>query len=398
MKDEPNSRAVRVGILTFACDAGRSGIGQYLIHLLREFPKIAPNVEFEIIGLEGELDVFLPQKHDYVTHALSARWKTPILNILWQNIVLPWFCRRRGYDALFLPAANRRLPVWLPCPSVGTVHDFSSIHIAGKYDPLRDFYIKRVLPFLVRRLTRVISVSECTKEDIVRYAHVPPDRIAVIPHGVDHDTYCPRDKAGAQGKVCPKYGIRAPYILYISRIEHPGKNHVRLIRAFSQLKKDTDLPHQLVLAGSDWTRADEVHKEAENSGLGENIRFAGFVDGSDLPDLYCGADLFVFPSLFEGFGMPILEAMACGVPVACSNVSSLPEVAGEAAAFFDPCDEWAIASSMFELLARQSLSDTLAESGLRLAHRYTWITSAKNTLGQISCAEEKGAKGLSLWL
>ncbi len=379
---------MRIGILTFACDAGRSGIGQYLIHLLREFPKVAPDVEFEVVGHEDELGAFLPAEHGYVLHTVGTRWKSPILNILWQNLMLPWLCQAHRYDVVFLPAANRRLPLWLPCPSVGTVHDFSSMHITGKYDPLRDVYIKRVLPILVRRLTRVISVSESTKQDIVQYARVPAERIMVIPHGVDHDTYYPRDKEESQGKVCTKYGLRPPYILYISRIEHPGKNHVRLIHAFAQLKQDTDLSHQLVLVGSDWTRAEEVHKAADATRLGDDIRLTGFVDGADLPDLYCGADLFVFPSLFEGFGMPILEAMACGVPVACSNCSSLPEVAGDAAAYFDPSDKKDIAESLRDKLLNPLERERLIEAGNLLAAQSCWFESANSTLNEIMLSVE----------
>ena len=374
---------MKIGILTFACDAGRSGIGQYLIHLLRDFPEIAPEVEFEIVGHEDEIGAFLPSDHDYTLHTVSNRWKSPILNILWQNIMLPRLCRAHGYDVVFLPAANRRLPLWLPCPSVGTVHDFSSMHITGKYDPLRDVYIKRVLPFLVRRLTRVISVSECTKQDIIHYAHYPAGRITVIPHGVDHDTYYPRDKEESQGNVSAKYELRSPYVLYISRIEHPGKNHVRLIRAFAQLTRDMDLPHQLVLAGSDWNRAEEVHKAADATGLGGDIRFTGFVDSADLPHLYCGADLFVFPSLFEGFGMPILEAMACCIPVACSNISSLPEVAGDAAAYFDPHDEAAIADTLRDILTNPASRKHCVESECIHAAQFKWSVAAEGTFREL---------------
>lgn len=386
MKDNSGHVAAKIGILTFACDAGRSGIGQYLVHLLREFPTLAPGVEFEVIGHEDELSAFLPAAHPYTTHIVSARWKSPIANILWQNLVLPRLCRARGYDALFLPAANRRLPLWLPCPSVGTVHDFSSMHIDGKYDPLRDIYIKRVLPRLVRRLTRIIAVSECTKRDIVRYARVPADRITVIHHGVDHDVYYPRDKESSQRKVAPKYRLKPPYILYISRIEHPGKNHVRLVRAFAQLKRETDLPHQLVLAGSDWTRAEEVHKEADATGLGDAIRFTGFIDGADLPDLYCGADLFVFPSLYEGFGMPILEAMACGIPVACANTSSLPEVAGDAASYFDSEKEETITATLRELLSDPAFRVQLAALGREQVTRYKWSGPAQSTANSFKTA------------
>lgn len=376
----------RIAILTFACDAGRSGIGQYLIHLLREFPKIEANVEFEIISIEDELDVFLPPTHNYAIHAVSARWKSPILNILWQNLVLPVLCRTHCYDAVFLPAANRRLPLWLPCPSIGTVHDFSSMHIDGKYDPLRDVYIKRVLPFLVHRLTRVITDSTCSKQDIVLYAKYPAEHIHVIPLGVDHETYFPRDKAECQRDVSAKYGVRPPYILYISRIEHPGKNHVRLIHAFAQLKRNTILPHQLVLAGNDWTRAEEVHKAAEATGLRASIHLTGFVESADLPQLYGGADLFVFPSLFEGFGMPILEAMASGIPVACANVSSLPEVAGDVAAYFDPQDEEALAVTLKGLLSDVPAQERHAERGREHAAQFRWSRTAESTWEEIIAA------------
>jgi glycosyltransferase involved in cell wall biosynthesis len=380
------SLSVRVGIITFACDAGRSGIGQYLVHLLREFPKIAPETQFELIGHEDEIEAFLPATHNYSLQIVSKRWQSPIMNILWQNLFLPHLCKQRQYDVLFLPAANRRLPYWLPCPSVGTVHDFSSMHIDGKYDPLRDIYIRRVLPFFVQRLTRVIADSECTKRDIVQYAHVSADRITVIPLGIDHDVYYPRAKEESHARICGKYRIRPPYVLYISRIEHPGKNHVRLIRAFAQLKRETDLPHQLVLAGSDWTRAEVVHQAADDIGLGDEIRFTGFVDADDLPYLYCGADLFVFPSLYEGFGMPILEAMACGTPVACANVSSPPEVAGDAAAYFDPADEDAMAHAMGDLLGGSDALSHLGRMGRQRSAEFMWRAFVEQTLTQLGAA------------
>jgi glycosyltransferase involved in cell wall biosynthesis len=375
---------LKIGILTFACDAGHSGIGQYVVHLLRELPTLAPGVQFEVIGHEDELASLLPAEHPYAVQIVGGQWKRPIRNIAWQSLALPGLCKSRGYDALFLPAANRRLPAWLPCPAVGTVHDFSSMHIDGKYDPLRDVYIKRVLPMLVRRLTRVIAVSECTKRDIVRFARCPADRVTVIPHGVDRGAYFPRDKTASQAAVCSKYRLRAPYMLYVSRIEHPGKNHARLIRAFAQLKRDAGVPHQLVLAGSNWTRAEQVHNEAEAAGLGEDIRFTGFVDQTDLPNLYNGADLFVFPSLYEGFGMPILEAMACGVPVACSNAASLPEVAGDAAEYFEPTDEQSIADALKRTLADPALCARLAEAGKTRAAAFSWARAAEQTFETIA--------------
>jgi glycosyltransferase involved in cell wall biosynthesis len=203
------------------------------------------------------------------------------------------------------------------------------------------------------------------------------DRIEVISNGVDLSRYYPRDRDTMAMNMTRKYGIQSPYLLYISRIEHPGKNHVRLIRAFERLKKANNLPHQLVLAGSDWGRAEEVHRVAQTSTWSQDILFTGFVDDEDLPELYCGADLFVFPSLFEGFGIPIIEAMASGIPVACSNVSSMPEVAGGAAQLFDPEDDISIEKAMSVLLLDSELSEQHSRLGLAQSARFRWETATQ---------------------
>lgn len=266
-----------------------------------------------------------------------------------------------------------------PCPSVGTIHDLSPFHIKGKYDPARTFYQQQVLTRLLKQLTHIIAISESTKQDIQHYIGIPDDRITVIHHAADTDTFYPRDKANSLQAVS-RYGIRPPYIIYTSRIEHPGKNHIRLIQAFEKIKADENLPHQLVLAGADWNGADEVHRAAAASRFSEDILLTGFVDDRDLPHLYCGADLMVFPSLFEGFGLPILEAMASGVPVSCSNISSLPEIAGDAAALFDPHDIDSIAESMLTILSSEESAKLHAKAGLARAAEFSWAKTASKTL------------------
>jgi glycosyltransferase involved in cell wall biosynthesis len=177
-----------------------------------------------------------------------------------------------------------------------------------------------------------------------------------------------------------KYGLRPPYLAYTSRLEHPGKNHVRLIRAYESLRRRRDIPHQLVLAGSDWSGAEEIHRVIGASPFREDILTPGFIPTEDLPDLYSGADLFVFPSLFEGFGMPILEAMASGVPVACSDVSSLPEVAGDAAVLFDPGREASMAEAMGKLLDGGPLREEMIRKGLQRSEASSWAAATRRTL------------------
>jgi len=382
---------MKIGITTFGGDGGKSGISQYIINILREFAALENRPDFEVIVYEDEKELFVPDPDSMSTICFGDSLRSPVANIAWHQFSLPKLCRKQKYDMLFLPAGNRRLPVSLPCPSVGTVHDFSSIHVEGKYDPARMFYIKRVLPFLARRLTRVLTVSESSKRDIVEYAGVPEERVTVTPLAADNQVYFPRDGADCLKRIGPKYDIRSPYILYISRIEHPGKNHAGLVRAFSILKETEDIPHQLVLAGSDWDRAEAVHRVAEESAYTDDIVFTGFAPNDDLPDLYCGAELFVFPSLYEGFGLPVLEAMTCGVPVACSNISSIPEVIGDTGILFDPYDDESIAEAMRRLLTDPDLLNDCRNRGLERARQYTWSATAALTLKVLREAAEDGS-------
>ena len=370
---------MKVLVTTSGGDGGKSGVSQYIIQLLRHLPSVAPDMTFDVLLLEEEKAIYVVDP-DRIRPVFQSRYfRHPITNILWQQTVLPLLCARGGYDVLFVPAGNRRMPYWAPCPSVGTFHDLAIVHIPGKYDRLHNFYNLHVMPVFVRRLSHVIAISESTKQDLLKYVRVPEDRITVIPLGADQTLYFPRDKTAAQEKVSRIYGIRPPYVLFISRIEHPGKNHVRLIRAFDRAKRASNLPHQLVLAGSDWGRAEEVHREANTCASKDSILFTGFVAGGDLPDLYAGADAFVFPSLFEGFGLPVLEAMSCGIPVACSNVSSMPEVAGDAALLFDPEDERSIEQALTTLLTDKGAHQDLVRRGLQRSKTFSWQRTAELT-------------------
>ena len=380
------SGPLRIGVTTFGGDGGKSGISRYITALLKEFAAMETGAHFDVLVFEEERDVFIPPDSPFAVHAFGPGRRPPAADILWHLRALPGLCRRLRWDVLFLPAGNRRLPFRVACATAGTVHDFSALHVPGKYDPLRSFYIRKVLPRLVRRLTRVLTVSESSARDIRSFARVPAERITVTPLAADTAVYHPRDAADCARRMGGKYGFEPPYVLYVSRIEHPGKNHVRLIQAFAGLARRLDFPHRLVLAGSDWGRAEEVHRAAAESGLGDRVAFTGFAPPEDVPELLCGASAFVFPSLYEGFGLPVLEAMSCGVPVACSNVSSIPEVAGDAAALFDPLDEAAIAAALQRLLAPGPEAADFARRGLERSRRFSWRRTAEQTLEVLRAA------------
>ena len=383
---------MRVAVTTFGGDGGKSGISRYIIQLLRQFDRqAAASDAFDVFLYGKERDLFLRETRRLRAVPFGDHLSGPVRNILWHQLDLPGLMRRSDYDVLFLPAANRRLPLFCSVPRVGTVHDFSSLHMENKYNPARLFYIKQVLPLLVRQLTRVLTVSESSRRDIVEYAGVDPDRVDVTPLAADPSRYRPLDPEMARDRVWQVLGIEPPYLLYISRLEHPGKNHVGLIRAFDRLKARYREPLKLVLAGSDWLGAEQVHTEAARALARDDIHFTGFFADEELPWLYNGAAAFVFPSLYEGFGLPLLEAMACGVPVACSNVSSMPEVAGDAAIQFDPRDEEAMEEAMHVLLTDETTRRQCVERGLERAQSFSWARTAEATLACLERAAREAA-------
>lgn len=375
---------MRIGITTFGCDGGRSGIGRYAVSLIQAMNALATNDELELISFVDEVEVFLPQERPPGVVRVPTWLRGPVREVAWHQLLWP-IAQARHYDVLFLPALNRRVSSFLPCPAVGTLHDLASFRVEAKYDPARRFNNTVVMPFLMRRIPHILTVSESTKHDIVRYVRVPAERIHVTPLGVDTKRFREQDRAAARRSVSARYALDAPYILYVARLEHPGKNHVRLIEAHAQLAA-RGFPHYLLLAGSDWTRAEAVHQAAASSPAASRVKLLGFVPDTDLPVLYAGAELLAFPSLFEGFGLPLLEAMASRTPVCCSNVSSMPEVAGDAALLFDPMDPGAIADRMAEVIGDENLRARLVAAGRHRIDLFTWERTARATLDVLSLA------------
>lgn len=371
---------MNIGITTFGCDL-KSGMSRYISNLLTHFSTLATGDTIHVLAHPSAASEYMEEAVHGALHSVGIPelLSNPLLNIAWHQSALQYRAMRDQYDVLFLPAASRRTPMWSPCPTVGTIHDLTPFHVPDKYDAFRSFYQTKVLTRMLRRLTHIIAISESTKRDIQQFIGIPEERITVIHHAADTRTFYPRDKQESI-RALGGYGIRAPYIVYTSRIEHPGKNHVRLIQAFEHLKAKEDIPHQLVLAGADWHGAEEVHRLARASRFSDDIILTGFVRSGDLPLLYCGADLMAFPSLFEGFGLPILEAMASGVPVACSNVSSLPEITGEAAILFEPLNVDSMASGMRTILTNDETVRHYARLGIARAAEFSWAKTAAQTL------------------
>ena len=366
---------MRIGLTTLGCDSGKSGIGKYLIALMREMPRVAPEVEF-VIGVSGEDEsIFVTPYPNVTVQRLPDNLSGLLPSLLWSTFSVRKWVRQNEIDVMFYPAGNRRLSWNAGCPTVGCVHDLSGFSVQAKYDPVRMFYIKRVLPAMIRRLTVPLTVSEHSKSDIVRYAHVPEDRIQVVYNGFDRKEYAPANEPATER-----------YWLYVSRIEHPGKNHFGLIEAYDKLAEtERNLP-KLILAGGDWDGAAQVHERHDRSPNRDRIEFLGFVPDERLHSLVQHAEAVIYPSLYEGFGIPILEAMACAVPVACSNTSSLPEVGGDAVLYFNPANSDSISDAMRTLANDPATRATLSERGLKRSLAFSWEKCARATLTALSGA------------
>ena len=373
---------MKIGISAFAADGGKSGISQYMINVLRRLPQPEAGVECVIFVPAAERTLFEPAPAGSRIVTVPDWMAHPVASILWHLFIYPLLLKQHRCDCAYLPAGNRRLGLWYGVPSVSTVHDLSQLHVDGKYDPLRMFYIRRVLPVMMQKLTRVVSVSESTRRDLVEHAGIRPERIRVAHNGADLSGFAATSRPGARETIARELGIDGPFILYTARLEHPGKNHVRLLEALVLLKERGRLTHRLVLAGSRWNGAEVIEERIGELGLTNDVTLAGFVENRLLPELYAAADVFVFPSLFEGFGIPLLEAMAAGTPVCAASVSSIPEVVGDAALMFDPVNPADIADQLDRLLHDAALCQDLVSRGRRQAQRFSWDDAASGVLRQ----------------
>ena len=373
---------MKIGISAFAADGGKSGISQYMINVLQRLPRLDTAVRCVIFVPTAERGLFEPAPCGSEIVSVPDWMAHPVASILWHLCLYPLLLQRHRCDCAYLPAGNRRLGLWYGVPSVSTIHDLSQLHVEDKYDPLRMFYIRRVLPLMMQRVTRLVSVSNSTRRDLVNHVGIRPEHIRVAYNGADLSSFANTVRSEARETIATAMGIDSPYILYTARLEHPGKNHVRLLEAVASLKQRGLLAHKLVLAGSHWNGAEVIEDRILQLGLSNNGIITGFVDAQLLPPLYAAADLFVFPSLFEGFGIPLLEAMATGTAVCAANVSSIPEVVGDAALLFDPREPDDIARQLERLLHDSALRQQLVARGRQRALQFTWDDAASGVLQQ----------------
>jgi glycosyltransferase involved in cell wall biosynthesis len=322
--------------------------------------------------LGGQLSVFVTRGDDGLDGAplrrIRAPFRTPneYARALWEQAVVPIDVRRLRPDVYHSP--NYIIPAALACPSIVTVHDTAfldrSVHRITSH-----LYLSALTAVALRKATRVVCVSQYTAGVLVaRYPRVAA-KVRVIGEGVG-ERFSPQPRQAVR-TLRARLGLERPYLLFVGTVE-PRKNIARLIRAFEIAVQREGLPHDLVLAGADGWKMRSVRAAYERSPLRDRIRRIGYLPDADLPAMYAGADAFVYPSLLEGYGLPPLEAMACGTPVMTSSTTALGEVAGPAALTVEPRDTAALADAIARVLGDGVLRDALRERGFARAAALRW--------------------------
>ena len=354
---------MRIGMNAFFLNQPATGSGQYTHHLLKALARVEPG-------------------HDYFpfspTRAPLGELEENLAKVWFEQVSFPWACWYHSVDVAHVPYFAP--PLWPTVPTVVTIHDLIPMILPAYRGSILVRTYTRLVATAARRAHAIVADSECSKRDIVRLLGIPPQRVRVI-YLAAEERFQPIEDEAWLGNMRRHYGLPERYILYLGGFDQ-RKNVPTLIRAFARARETLgDIPH-LVIAGHPPERESSLFPDPRRvvAELGLEVFFVGWVAEEDKPALYSGAACFVYPSLYEGFGLPPLEAMACGVPVVVSNTSSLPEVVGDAGLLVDPLDVDALAEAMIAVLSDEDLRASLRQKGIARAKRFSWERTARETL------------------
>ncbi len=342
-------------------DGGKSGISRYIEKTIEG---LSSEVEIDLIMMRKDYALIherLTGAYSWLSLGKSDLWQKPLFNILFHLLVLPVYCYFRNVDYVFFPAGNRRFPLFFPKKTITTVHDFSHLHIPGKYDFFRHQYVTKVLPRFLKNADLIFTPSESTKKDLLNLCGIDEKKVRVNLLGFSY----PKLKVISHQQ-------REKNFLYVSRIEHPGKNHLGLIKAFEIFCENFNSNSNLCLVGGDWNGSEAVHQYHQSSKFKDRIKFRGHLTEEELEKEYRSASVFIYPSFFEGFGLPLLEAMSRGLPIISSDRGSLPEVGGNSVHYINPEDHQMIADTMYFLIESVTEQQKYIQLGFENLKRFSW--------------------------
>lgn len=352
------------------------GIGRYVRELTAALSQLDTTTSYKLFVLGATTnDLPEPPNTNFVWHPtrFSPRWSAR----LWHRAKIPIPVEIFTSKIDLFHATDFVMPPTLPnTKTLLTVHDLSFVRVPDAASPSLKAYLDAVVPRSVKRADHILADSQATKDDLIDLYDTPESKITVLLSGVDK-RFKPITDSQQLNQILSKYELNdKDYLLSVGTVQ-PRKNYSRIIRTLARLRQQGLDVHYAIVGGKGWLE-DEMYQTIEDTHLQDYVHVLGFVDDVDLPALYTGSKSLIITSLYEGFGLPILEAMACGIPVITSNLSSLPEVAGEAGILVDPLDIDAITDATFTVLTDSTKRNQLIESGYQQVTHFTWERSAKH--------------------
>jgi glycosyltransferase involved in cell wall biosynthesis len=364
----------------------RSGVGNYVLHLIQNLRQVDPEPIYYLLAQKKNIPLLGRLAREQNPFLTMFSHENHPLSDFWEHFILPLRLREMGIHVFHGPASL--IPFRRDhCGLVVTIHDLVAFLFPETIPLKYGAYMRYLLKQAVKKADRIIAVSHHTKEDLIKVLKVPSDKIVVI-HEASSPIFHPKDKQEVQSLLKQKYGITKKFIYHLGNIE-PRKNLINLLESFTLVCQELGYDYQLVVSGQKGWLTGSLSRFLKNYPVLDQVLFTGYVPVEHIPLFMNGAELFVFPSLYEGFGLPVLEAMSCGTPVISSNRSSIPEIVGSAGVLVDPTNIRELARSIIELLGNREERRRLSQLGIEQASRFSWIEAAQQTLNAYQSAVKK---------
>jgi len=360
---------MKVGIDIHSIGSHKGGNETYYRELIKELADVGSDHDFLLYYTHAETAQQVPAHHRFTLKRLSPA--NPLLRI---PVGIP---QRASADRLDLYHAQFIVPPFLRCKTVTSIFDIAYERVPDLFHPAQRAWLKVLIPWSARRADHILTLSEHSKKDIVEAYGIAEDKITVT-HLAASDAFVPYNKEKSRERLAQRYGIEGEFILYLGRLQ-ARKNLARLVEAYALVRK-AGFAQTLVIAGKRDFLFEPVQARIKELTLEEHVLLPGYVHAEDVPIFYSAAEVFVYPSLYEGFGLPVIEAMSCGVPVITSRGSSLEEVAGNAALSIDPLDVEAIVQAIVKVLGDSELRRQLSKAGLARSKQFNYKDAARQTV------------------
>ena len=354
-----------------------TGIGRVLINVLSELARQYPEDKYVLFRNFDfkEYDCLAKYQNIEIVDVPYTK-ESGLKNILWHQWLFQKLLKKYKCDIAYIP--NFTLLLWKIIPTIVTIHDLIEYNVPDKFSKQWFFYRKTICdPLWAKRRDCILTVSEASRNDIIKYLHQNVSKVKVTPNAVDHSVFRKYNKDEVMA-VLSRYGLEYKnYLLFVGTIDYPGKNIKTVLDAFFELKSQEATDKKLVIVGKDGHNSQVIYDAVNSSTYKNDVVFTGYLPDEDLPKLYSGSQIMIYLSLYEGFGLPVLEAMSCATPVICSNTSCFPEIVRDLDVMVSPTDVIGIEKKILKILNDKKYNDELSEKCYERSLGYSWDETAK---------------------